>query len=962
MRIKNPIPTVALAAILAVPGLAVAGTGHFFTDQGVKYEILDDEAHTVGLFGIEDGTENYLYLPASIEIDGVSYRVTEICDYAFEKHPTFYYISMPEGLERIGDYAFNGCPMIKDIEFPSTLQKIGKYAFAGSRNIEKLKLPEAVSTIGEGAFSSMDGLKKVVMQDCAVTDIPASLYKDSKELNEVYLPLAVKSIGDYAFNNTLSLTELYFPEGLERIGKEAFCGQSYDYGGYAGGLSKIEMPSTLVEIGEGAFNKTPLYEADLSKTALTEIKESTFSRCYNLCSVTLPSTLETIGGSAFSLSGGNSSIGMIAVEIPESVRTIGENAFNSVKLTAVKVGDNVVELPCNSLGSPSVIEIGAGVKSIDVSAFDIRNLRVMRLCASTPPAVSAEYNLTEEQRQNITVVINDGCLELYSHHPIWSEFNLVEEGKSRVSVTLDGSVGLGEAIYNASGVLPSRVTSLKVAGTLSDNDMRIIRENMFSLTTLDIAETDLSEIGASQFSGMDHLTNMVLPKSLRKINGHAFYGCRSLRISELPDGVIYIGKEAFAGCSSLQISRLPASLTQIDYMAFTGCISLRSIVAGENLKDFGQASFSSCQMLEYVDLGATKITMLKANALYLCPTLRTLILPETVTKLDYRALAITGLRSVEFPGALNSIGKEVFYDTPLRAVAFGEGLADVPDGVFENCQYLVSASFPSTLRSVGAGLFRNNSRLRMMSCAAVEAPTAASGAFDGIMTQKATLTIPKGSFFSYINAPQWGRFGNFDASLEVKVDENVDVNVIPEDEYQELAEEERLLQEQLDNEAEADKSESPEMKSRKKAARKAASLRLLDGSQFAKVFNGASLNWEANSSTPLHPDKGNRFFIRPKNGGQIDAVLYNGENITDRVVDGILILPSSSDGLLEIVMTNAGVESVAPEFDPSAGCTAYSLDGVKVYEGAYVEFEASVESGVYIVRTANGATRKVAVR
>ncbi len=953
---------VALTCVCATTGYAYSpGTGRYHVEDGARYEILDSPEKSVGLVGMVQGGEDFLFMPEEVVIDGETYKVTQINNYAFRDNSTFYYIHMPEGLTDIGQSAFEGAGMIRDIEFPSTLRTIGKNAFNNAERIEKLHLPDAVEEIGEGAFSQMPALKKIVMQNCAVTEIKASTFYGCRELEEVYLPLGVKSIGDYAFRNTLSLTELYFPEGLETIGEFVFNGQSYEYGGYAGGLSKIVLPSTLKEIGIMAFRETPLFEADLSKTQLTEIPEEAFGYCYNLSSLKLPNTLTTIGRKAFYSCGANASVGMIDLEIPDAVTSISKEAFGSTKITYVKIGDGMSGLPEGIFNEITRLELGEGIKNIDITAFKINSLRLLRLHAKTPPTFSSDYSLTEAERQNLTVVIDEGKMPLYSHHPIWSDFNLVEDGVSRVEVSLDGGVPLGEAIYNASGVLPSRITALKVSGHLTDTDLRVIKENMVSLTELDIEDTDLTEIPRTQFAKMTLLTDVKLPKNLTAIGDSAFAQCRSLRIAELPNSIKTIGTEAFLNCSSLQITKLPDALVTLGYRAFSNCISLRSIVAGENLEKLYGANFSFCRMLEYVDLSATKLTRLEFSAFYVCETLRTLLLPQSVRELRYRALAISGLRSLEIPGEVILLEEEVFYETPLRTISFGEGISEVPSGVFENCNYLVSASFPYTLKKVGPNLFRNSSRLRMMSCAAPEAPEAAEGAFDGILTQKSTLTIPKGSFSSYVSAPQWGKFGHFDCSLDVDVDSDIDVTVIPEDEYEDLEEEEQLLEEQAENQDRGITGEDPDAAARRKAARRAASNRLLDGSQFARVFNGAAINYDRESfASSLVPDKGNRYFINTRGDQTLKTVLYNGRDITDQVVDGILILPSNSEGLLEIRGTKdqSGISAVTGDFDGE--CDIFSLTGMKVFSGRVADF-APERRGFYIVRSANGASRKICI-
>lgn len=965
---KKITSSVLLISMLASSAYArtSVGVNQYFTLDGVKYEVLDFEAKTLGISSLTQDAANYLFCPSIVNVSGEfikdssrltldnePFTVTQINDDAFAGNKSFYYICFPETLTDIGDRAFKGCSLLTFDSFPDALRSIGDETFNGCASVTRITLPENVSELGEGAFSEMSGLTRVVMQNCNVTEIKNRTFYNDKEITELYLPLCVKSIGDEAFFNTLSLDELYFPEGLERIGSRAFCGQSYDYGGYAGGLDRLTLPSTILEIGMEAFRVTPMYSADLSKcTALREIPEGAFQNTYNLSSIKLPKGLEKIGANAFNSCGSNASIGMIDVEIPSSVTEIGTGAFRT-KLTSVKVGNNVTNLPAYSLGTPSSVEIGSGVKSIN-SSFDFSDLRLFRLHAPTPPELPSPPSLTAQQYQNITVIVDDGTRNLYDHHPVWSLFNIVEENASTVSVHLYGNTRLADEIYLA-GVMPSRVTDLTVTGELSTEDITTIRENMFSLTSLDISGTTLTEIPSGAFMGMTLLSSIKLPEGLKNIGANAFNGCRSMHLTELPETVEVIGTEAFLGCSSITVSRLPEALVSLGYRSFSECISLKSIVAGPNLTGRLSVPFSSCRMLEYADFSASKITEFGANALYACSSLRTVLLPETVTAIGYRAFAISGLRSVSIPGSVRSLGKEVFYKTPLRALALEEGIESLPEGTFSDCIYLLTASFPSTLKTMGNNTFSKAQRVSMISCAAKTAPQASSSSFTGILTQKASLTIPRKSLSSYLNAPGWGMFANIDFILEVEVPEDVDVTVIPEDDYQDLVEEETLLAEQDENAAEIP-GEEPAMRARRLAANRQASQSLLDGSQFARIYNGASIRSAGEGN-------GNRFFIRGVQGVDYEQILFNDTDITDMVEDGMLILPSDAQGTLRFVSSNAplSIETVeAKAIDGDTSCEVYSITGMKVYEGAFSGL-SECAPGIYIVRAASGEVLKIAL-
>lgn len=946
-----------LSAAFVSKAAYTLGTGITFEIDNLKYEVLDPEALTVGIAGASDNVDDYFYCycPSVVTFEDQTYTVVQINDRAFYSNSKLYFIKLPSTLTDIGTSAFSYCTNVNISELPEGLESIGDCCFKGTSSIESITLPESVSELGKEAFAQMPNLRRVVMQNSAITEIKEKTFYEDKELEEVFLPLAIKRIGDEAFKQTLSLTDLYFPEGLESIGTNAFTGHPYNYDGYRGGLESLELPSTITELGDGAFSTIPAFRVDLSKcTNLKAIPKYAFNCCYNITSLTLPEGLETIGDCAFYSIGENASVGTTSIVLPSTVSSIGNAAFSNTKIPSLTIGDKISSIADNTFNLVTSIEIGSGIKAIEPEAFKSDNLRLIYLHSAVPPRFNHNYKLSETQAQNITVIIPDGSLELYSYHPKWKEFNLVEESKSQVEITLDGSMGLGAAIYQASGVLPSRVTSLKVSGPITQTDLKVISENMFSLTRLDIHNTtNLTEIPANCFKGNTLLTEMILPESIETIGYQAFEGCTSLRINKLPDALCSIDTKAFFGCSSLNITELPDPLQYIGYQAFSECISLRSITAGPNICGSSyynhslQCPFTSCRLLEYVDISRTKVTGLSCS-FYYCESLRTLLLPNTITTLGWRDFAITGLRSLTLPGAITDLGTETFVESPIKAIGIGEGIETIGKGIFEQCSEIVSASFPASTKSVGENVFANCPRLRFLSCAAKEAPATESTTFAGIQTQKSTLTVPADAFFSYLNAPGWGKFGNFEFSLDVNVPDDVTVTVVPEEDYAEMVQDEELENAQLENSVIPGEQQNVRM--RRINARKKESSELLSGKHFAKVFDGATLQ----SSDRGISSKGNRFFIFGEVGKDYEKVLYNDVDVTADVIDGQLLLPSDATGKLTIVgMPITSIEELGA--DLSGNYTIYGLDGVKVGESL-----EGLAKGVYIVRQ-GAKTSKIAI-
>lgn len=921
----------------------VYGTGTTFEVDNLKYEILDTKALTVGIAGAVDNVDDffYCYCPSTVTYKDKTYTVVQVNNNAFYCNSNLYFIKFPSTLTCIGSGAFWGCENVNFSELPEGLEIIGTYCFKGASSIESITLPESVTELGQGAFSEMPNLRRVVMQNSAITEIKYQTFYKDEALEEVFLPLTIKKIGYEAFYRNNSLTEVYFPEGLESIGSSAFSCDGLIY--YQVGLQRIELPSTIKEIGEKAFSSIQTFAIDLSRCVnLKVIPSNAFFGCGNVSEIALPEGLEEIRRYAFQCVWGVSS-----VVIPSTVVNIEEKAFDGSILSHLIIGDKLSSIENNTFDKVASVEIGSGIKTIAPEAFKPDNLRLIHLHTSNPPSFNHNFNLSETQAQNITVIVPDGSLSLYSYHPNWKEFNLVEESKSQVEVNLDGSLGLGAAIYKASGVLPSRVTSLKVSGPMTQADLKVISENMFSLTRLDIHDaTNITEIPADCFKGNTLLTEMILPESIRVIGSRAFYDCNTLRIDKLPQSLVEIKDSAFYCCYSLKITELPDNLVSLGKSAFQYCSLLRSITAGPNLKGKLDHVFIYCYYLEYVDLSRTKIEELLSSTFLYCKNLRTALLPNTLKKLGYDNFAYTfGLRSITLPGSITDMGRGTFRESHIKALGFGEGIQNIGYRLFIGCPELVSASLPASTKKLDDEVFANCPRLRFLSCAAMEAPATTSSTFAGIQTQKSTLTVPADAFFSYLNAPGWGKFGNFEFALDVEVPDDVEVTVVPEEDYEEMVQDEELENEQLENSTIPGEPQS--VRARRISARKKESSDLLSGIHFAKVFNGATIQ----SSNRGVAAKGNRFFIFGEPGKDYEMVLYNDADVTDKVIDGQLVLPVNAMGQLRIVGQQTSIEELGADIDGHDA--VYNLRGVRV--GNSLE---GLPHGVYIVRQGSKTTKQ----
>ena len=86
---------------------------------------------------------NKVTIPATVKINGKTYKVTEIKDNAFKGNKDLTQVTIGKNITKIGKNAFNGCKNLKKVIFKSTsVTKIGKCAFKGINKKAKFTLPK----------------------------------------------------------------------------------------------------------------------------------------------------------------------------------------------------------------------------------------------------------------------------------------------------------------------------------------------------------------------------------------------------------------------------------------------------------------------------------------------------------------------------------------------------------------------------------------------------------------------------------------------------------------------------------------------------------------------------------------------------------------------------------------------------------------------------------------------------
>ena len=280
-------------------------------------------------------------------------------------------------------------------------------------------------------------------------------------------------------------------------------------------------------------------------------------------------TVTTIDINAFS-----DCTALTSVTIPSSIKTIGQVAFmNCTSLTAVYITDLKAWCEISFVDNPV-----SYAHHLYINGVEIKDLII-------PNGVTFISNKAFEGCSNLTsVTIPDGVLSIGT--------SAFYECSGLVSVSMSNSVTtMGDgAFYDCSSL-----NSI----TLSNN-LTTIGNNAFSgcnnLSTISIPNS-IQSIGYSAFSNCSGLTSVILGNNLTSIGTHAFSNCIGLSSIMIPNSVTFIGDYAFCYCTGLTSFTFPNGITTIGSGVLSDCTNLTSVTIPSNVIIIRDESFARCDNL-----------------------------------------------------------------------------------------------------------------------------------------------------------------------------------------------------------------------------------------------------------------------------------------------------------------------------------------------------------------------------
>ena len=468
------------------------------------------------------------------------------------------------------------------------------------RSIKEVVIEEGVTNIGNCAFAWRSEITSVTIPN-SVTSIGNSAFEGCHEITEIELPNALTDIDDFAFSYCFHLTSVKIPKSVTRIGEMAFY------------LCSV-LSSIIVEDGN------TIYDSRNNCNAIIETNSNTLILgCKNTI---IPDNVTNICNNAF-----DCRFELTSIDIPNSVTSIGKNAFSGTGLTSLTIPKSVT--------------------SLSVDAFSN--------CKALNSIIVKEGNAKYDSRNKCNAII-----ETKSNTMILGCNNTVIPD----DVTCIGNSALSDCPSLATITIPNSVTSIEKCAFAGCS----------SLTSISIPKT-VNHIGDCAFKGCNSLISIIVEEGNTKYDSRnncnaiietnsntLIQGCKNTLI---PENVTSLGNGAFNGFVDLTSIDIPNSVTSIGDSSFEECLGLTSITIPNSVTSIGNKAF--------LNTGLTSV-----------------IIPNSVTSIGDEAFYdCNGIESVVFPETVKSIGKKAFgHCIGLTNVTISSSETSIADDAFEDCWML----------------------------------------------------------------------------------------------------------------------------------------------------------------------------------------------------------------------------------------------------------------------------------
>lgn len=385
-------------------------------------------------------------------------------------------------------------------------------------------MPTAAQTITQDGitYELFDGENRATMTGLASDNNLKGIVVIPEQIQYKSKNYVIDAIGrfDLSVENSKDIIELSLPGTIHQISWKAFSNCTK--------LQKLRLNEGIESV-VGFNGCTSLHEIEFPQSLRT-IGGEAFSDCTSLRHITLPNSLQLISGKAFK---GCTSLSELT--LPDSLHDIGSQVFNKCKsLSLIKINES----------NPYLSTDGKAIFNKDGSILYTAIPLTKYVVPSTVKTLK-DYAF-HSQTDLASITLNEGLLGI-------------------------GYFSFGECTSLHTITLPSSLSKLPLNSGLS---------TCYSLESILVDKRNIhySSDGTALFNSKKDsliifpggIADYTIPKTVKTIIPNAFFECDSLHNIQFEDGIsdLRIASSAFAGCDNLNKIVIGKGITEVGEKPF----------------------------------------------------------------------------------------------------------------------------------------------------------------------------------------------------------------------------------------------------------------------------------------------------------------------------------------------------------------------------------------------------------
>lgn len=445
-------------------------------------------------------------------------------------------------------------------------------------------------------------------------------------------------------------------------------------------LVSISIPSSITSIGDFAFGGClSLKEVHFaSDSALASIPYGAFYGCNSLETITLPSSIKNIGDWAF---GEARALQEVVMSKKGQLQTIGTYAFYSCSSLETLDISNVKQISEYAFASCASLRYVSSSDALEnIGRYAFYNCESLKFCYLPSTVASIRSDAFTGCTQ---LIIVSESAENATNVTSWSKSWNVNEAYVYWGVAKTALVLEQGAYY----LLENQKAKL-ICYLGTETEVHVTSEII-----KDTVSYPVTAIGYSAFKNAAKLTKVTFDTSskLETIETSAFEGCRALQELCLPDTLVRIEDKAFYSCSGLKSLMIFSSVIHMGADLFHGCnglviyssLSEASLEWDETWNAASRPVYWNCSADTFVEtISNEQVTMR-----FVIVDQQAILTQYVARERNVKIPSEVEIGSVTYP--VTSIGSYAFYNnSSLYTVVIPSSITHISANAFSECLFL----------------------------------------------------------------------------------------------------------------------------------------------------------------------------------------------------------------------------------------------------------------------------------